>query len=98
MGSWFNRLFGRDKKATNPSFTHEEDYQGYLLQIQPRAEGHQYRVAAYISKISNPEQRHHMIRADVCPSIEIATEQSLLKARQAVDQLGEQLFERTPSS
>lgn len=98
MGSWFKRLLGLDDTQKKPSFTHEEDYQGYRLQIQPRPEGHQYRVAAIISKLSEPEQQHHMIRADLCPTLDIATEQSLYKARQAVDQLGDQLFQRpTPS-
>jgi hypothetical protein len=98
MRSWLKRLLGQKPSQQTSAVTHEEDYQGYRLQIQPRPEAHQYRVAAKITKIESPELSHDMIRADLCPSQEIATEQSLYKARQAVDQLGDRLFHRTPSS
>jgi len=97
MWSWFKRFMAPDTSATQPKVTHEEAYQGYRILVQPRPEGHQFRVAAQISRLDRPELCHHMIRADLCPNLQIATEHSRHKARQAIDQLGDQLFQRTQS-
>lgn len=96
MWRWFNERLARKSSEQMPQITHQEEYLGYRLQIQPRAEGHQFRVAALIVKPSEPELSHLMIRADLCPTLQIATEQSLYKARQAVDQLGDELFRKAP--
>lgn len=94
MGSWLKKWLSREASNSSLTITHEEDYLGYLLQIQPRPEGHLFRVAALISKKTNPNVSHLMIRADLCPNLQIATQQSLYKARQAVDQLADQLFQQ----
>ena len=75
---------------------HEEDYGEYHLAISPIKVGGQYRVAGTITRLDDPEKRYNLIRADLCPSMDIAVDQTLLKARQTVDQLGDRMFEQSP--
>jgi hypothetical protein len=52
-----------------------------------------YRVAARIEKdVGGTTKTHHLQRADTCASLEEATQITLSKCKQAIDQLGDALF------
>ena len=52
-----------------------------------------YRVTARIEKdIAGQTKAHLLQRADTCSSLQEATELSIAKSRQAIDQLGDALF------
>jgi hypothetical protein len=70
-----------------------EDYHGCRITPTPIKEGGQYRIAARIEKVQGDQTlRHDLIRADTVASLEEATNLSLAKARQVIDQLGDGLF------
>ncbi|MEX1058534.1 MAG: HlyU family transcriptional regulator [Natronospirillum sp.] len=95
MLKWLKQLLGNSGETattTTGAVQHEEEYHGYCLRIAPQKQGGQYRIAATIHKLDNPEKVHKLIRADLLPTLDVATEHSLSKARQAVDQLGDRLF------
>lgn len=97
MLSWLKSLLGGgDSAAGANAVQHEEDYNGYHLAISPIRVGGQYRVAGTISRVDDPDRIYRLIRADLCPSMDIAVEQSLMKARQTVDQLGDRMFDQSP--
>ncbi len=72
---------------------HEEDYKGFHIVVAPSRDGGQYRVGGRIYRTDQPDRVHTLVRADQYPSLDVATEQTLMKARQAVDQLGDRLFQ-----
>ena len=95
MMGWLKKILGGSSTGTGKparDVQHEEEYKGYWLSIAPQKQGGQYRVAATIHKMDDPNKVHQLIRADLLPSLDIATEQTLTKARQAVDQLGDRMF------
>lgn len=60
---------------------------------QPIKEASGYRVAARIEKDFGGETKvHQLVRADTNTSLEDAVAASLAKAKQAIDQLGDDLF------
>ena len=91
MFGWLKSLFSGDGSATE-KVQFEEEYKGYLLRIAPQRQGGQFRVAATICKVDNPERVHHLIRADLLPDLDSATDETLRKAKLAVDQLGDGMF------
>ncbi|HRK20147.1 MAG TPA: HlyU family transcriptional regulator [Hyphomicrobiaceae bacterium] len=94
--SILKRLFGGGtSKHAEPVTTAEIDYKGYKIAARPfMAEG-QYQVAGTISKLTDggEERTHRFIRADRCSSSEDATQITLAKGRQIVDQLGDRMFD-----
>ena len=90
MVSLFSRFFGG--KASPPSFE-QVAYKGFTIVPEPISEGSRYRVAAQIEKAVGGEKRvHRMIRADVLEDRDSAAEVSTSKAKQMIDEQGEQLF------
>ena len=87
--SWLSRIFGGGAGAGAPE-AEALDYKGFAITPQPRKDGGHYRVAALIEKDG---RRHELIRADVVESLDVATEVSLSKARQMIDEQGERLFD-----
>ncbi len=65
------------------------EYNGYVITPAPVAEGGAFRINGTIVK---GEQSHQFIRADVLPSAESCAEEMVRKAKQMIDQQGDQLF------
>lgn len=89
--SLFSKLFGGGgggKPAPEP-----EDYNGYLIYPEPASADGGYRLGARIEKEIDGETRTHvMLRADTIQSLEEAEQFSIRKAKQMIDQQGEDIF------
>lgn len=69
------------------------EYEGYRIIAAPISEGNGYRVAARIEKtIDGSVKTHQLIRADVISTLDDAETASVLKAKQVIDQQGDQIF------
>ena len=94
--SWLSRLFGgvQDKAPAEPAPTAEVEHRGFTVRAEPyKSESGQYQVAGTIVKVIDGEERQHsFVRADRLGSVDDATEVSLQKGRQIVDEQGERLF------
>lgn len=90
--SFFKKLFGgAGPVAEAPAKTLE--YKGYTIQPKPFQEGGQYQTCAIISKeIDGAVKEHRLIRADRFPSLDDATETTIRKARQVIDEQGDRIF------
>lgn len=87
--SLLSRLFGKSPSKDPEPELHE----GYRIFPQPAQESGGYRIAARIEKeIGGEMKTHTMIRADTYMSLDAATEASLSKAKQVIDQLGDSIF------
>lgn len=92
LGKLFGRLFG-GASASEPAVTASEDYQGFRIEAMPRSDPNGWRVAGRVVGMANGERREApFVRADTYPARDDATEVSLRKARQLVDEQGERLF------
>lgn len=90
LGNLFSRWFGG---ASEPKVTATEDYHGFRLEALPRPDANGWRVAGRVVTMVDGERREcPFVRADTYPAQEDATEVSLRKARQLVDEQGERLF------
>jgi hypothetical protein len=70
------------------------EYEGFTIQPAPYPEAGQYQVAGTITKtVGGVAKEHRFVRADRYPSVDIATEVSLAKARLIVDEQGERMFD-----
>ncbi len=68
-------------------------YNGYLIRPTPFARGGGYQTCGVITKeIAGELKEHRFIRAETHPSREGASEFSLAKARQLIDEQGDRLF------
>ncbi|MBL0935042.1 MAG: hypothetical protein IBJ07_09840 [Rhizobiaceae bacterium] len=90
--SFFKKLFGGgDPTPQAPAKTLE--YKGYTIQPKPFQEGGQYQTCGIISKeIDGAVKEHRLIRADRFPSLDDATETTVRKARQVIDEQGDRIF------
>lgn len=89
MPSFLSRLFGKSAPAAPEAVLHKD----CRIYPDPIREGSGFRVAARIEKdVDGQVKTHQMIRADVHTDLDSAREASLGKARQAIDQLGDELF------
>lgn len=87
--SLLSRLFGKSAPKTPDPILHKD----CRIFAQPVAASGGYRIAARIEKDMGDQTRtHHLQRADTCASLQEATDLSVAKARQAIDQLGDTLF------
>lgn len=96
MSMW-KRLFGggsAPQEPETPKTTARAEHEGFTIEAQPyRAEGGQYQTAGVVAKGEGEARREHrFVRADRFPSIEDATEFSLRKGRQLIDEQGERMF------
>ncbi len=89
--SLLSRLLGKTgPQADAEAVTH----QGFRIIPSPVKEVGGYRVSAQIEKeIGGQTRTHVLIRADTCQSRDEAVSMSAAKAKQAIDQLGDSLFE-----
>lgn len=95
MMSFFKKLFGGGDAAPREAPAGKaEDYKGYAIRAAPFQEGGQYQTCGVISKeIGGEAKEHRFIRADRFPSLDDATETSLRKAKQLIDEQGDRLFD-----
>lgn len=92
--SLLKRLFGGGDGNSDTSEAQPETYQGFSIFPEPVKESGGYRIAARIEKeIDGELKTHHLIRADVCSSMDEASALSVAKARQMIDQMGEHIFQ-----
>jgi hypothetical protein len=85
--SFLKKLFGGGNAA--PRKAASESYNGFTITPQPVKEAHGYRIGALIEKDG---QSHQMIRADTYAAPDIASDASVAKAKQMIDQMGDKLF------
>ena len=70
------------------------EYNGYLIRPNPYARGGGYQTCGVITKeIAGETKEHRFVRAETHPSREGATEFSLAKAKQIIDEQGDRLFD-----
>lgn len=99
--SFWKRLFGSGSspaaEPAEPKTTAQAEHAGFTIEARPyRAEGGQYQTAGTVSKGEGDARREHrFVRADSFSTIEDATEFSLRKARQLIDEQGERIFDRS---
>ena len=90
--SFLKKLFGGGADA-QAAPTEMQEYQGFRIAAQPAKEAGGYRVGALIEKDIDGETKvHHLIRADTIQGLDDATEVSISKAKQMIDEQGERLF------
>jgi hypothetical protein len=94
--SFWNRLFG-GKAAEEPGPAKpaaEIEYRGYTVRAEPYpVEGGQYQTAGTVVKSEGDTLREHrFVRADRFATLDDATEFSLRKGRQLVDEQGDRMF------
>jgi len=88
--SLLSRLFGSKPAAKAAEPVLHKDCRIYPAPIK---ESGGFRVAARIEKdFPTGTKTHQLTRADTIPSLDEATQITLTKARQAIDQLGDSLF------
>ena len=87
--NFLSRLFGKSVPVAAQAVLHKD----CRIFPQPIKEGGVFRIAARIEKDVGRETKvHQLIRADTRPSLDEATEATIAKAKQAIDQLGDALF------
>ncbi|MEO0495977.1 MAG: HlyU family transcriptional regulator [Pseudomonadota bacterium] len=90
--SFFKKLFGGSEEPAAPAQP-AEVYKDCAITPDPMKDGQQWRLAGYITKqIDGEEKRHHLIRADVFASQDLAASAAIAKARQVIDEQGDGLF------
>lgn len=86
--SLLKKLFGGGdapvQKAAEPT-----TYKDFAIRPDPVKDGGQYRISAHIEKDG---KSHHLIRADTLASLDEATEASVRKAKQMIDEQGDRLL------
>ena len=89
--SLFGKLVGSGGVDATPGDTVE--YQGYSISPRPKPQGGQFYTAGVIIK-EFPEgaKEQYFIRADSHASRDAAEQHAVVKARQIIDEQGDQLF------
>lgn len=92
--SFFKKLFGVGKTtAANDAPAASEDYAGFTLVAAPYKVEGGYQLCGIISKeIDGARKEHRFVRADRFPAQDEAAQFTLKKARQLVDEQGDNLF------
>jgi hypothetical protein len=95
--SFWKKLFGGGGGGEGAGAAAEGapvDYRGFTIRPAPYPEAGQYQTAGIITKtVGGAVKEHRFVRADRYPSLDVATEFSLSKARQIIDEQGERLFD-----
>ena len=87
--SLFSRLFG--KSAPEP--VDPVPHAGFLIFPEPAQQAGGFRIGARIEKEVGGEVKvHNMIRVDSYATLDTATEASVSKAKQLIDQQGDRIF------
>ena len=87
--NFLTRLFGKTAPAAPDAILHKD----FRIFPQPIKEGAVFRIAARVEKeVDGVVRVHQLVRADTRNSLDEATEASVSKAKQAIDQLGDTIF------
>lgn len=87
--SLFKKLFGG---STPPEPTVEE-YKDFRITAEPQREGNDYRISARIERdVDGKTLSHRLIRADTIGDLSDAEAASINKAKQMIDQQGDDIF------
>lgn len=94
--SFWSKLF-TNKAVIGPSVRHAVDadsnYLGYIINPTPIKNGGQYQTCGVISKnISGELKEYRFIRVDRFSSLDDARQMIIIKARQIIDERGDNLF------
>lgn len=96
LGKLFKSLLGGAAGAGQPEPTPAIDYKGFAIEAAPINEDGKYRSAGFISgEIDGETRRIQFIRADQNADLQAAIDHSILKARQIIDEQGNQLLTKT---
>lgn len=94
--SFLKRLFGLGGETPSaPAAPSSEpvDHKGFVIRATPFKSDGQYQTCAVITKeVGGETKEHRLVRADRFASLDDATEVSLRKARQMIDEQGERIF------
>lgn len=85
--SIFKKLFGGG--STTASEPKSETHNGFTITPTPIREGSRFRISALIEKDG---KTHTLIRADVLEDLNAASEASVNKAKQMINEQGDRLF------
>ena len=94
LGSMLKKLFGAaDGDTGEGSLGEAIEYKGYQIYLKARPMDGQFGVGGVIRKEIDSEVREHLFfRADQLPSREMCDELTLQKAKQTIDQQGDDIF------
>jgi len=93
--SFLKKLFGGGGSAGSgePKPVEELTYEGFHIATMPMDEGGQFRVCAMITKeVDGETKTHKLIRADMSGSQKEASDISMRKAKQMIDEQGERFL------
>lgn len=91
--SLFSKLFGGGGGDGAASEVQAIEHEGFAIYPEPVKESNGYRIAARIEKEIGGELKSHMlIRADTLDSLDGATEATVNKAKQVINEQGERIF------
>mgnify|MGYP000465537403 CR=1 FL=1 len=80
---------GGESKPQEPEAMPSVEYDGFTITPAPVQEDTGFRINGTITK---GEQTHVFIRADTLPSAEFCAEEMVRKAKQMIDQQGDNIF------
>lgn len=92
--SFLKRLFGGGSGGAAAPDAQVVEHEGFRITPEPMKADGQFRIAAWIEgEVDGETKRHHLIRADLLRDRDEASEASVAKARQMIDQMGAGLFD-----
>ncbi|MCP4874825.1 MAG: hypothetical protein GY896_05025 [Gammaproteobacteria bacterium] len=96
LGKLFKSLFGGTSGGAQPKPSEPVDYNGFTIEAAPINEDGKFRTAGYISgKVDGEIKRIQFIRADQNVDLQAAIDHSMTKARQIIDEQGNNLLGKT---
>ncbi len=99
LGGFFRKLTGGGSGEGGPApLGPAVEHNGYTIQTAPRPNRGQWLTAGVISKdFPDGAKSQHFVRAETHPSQDQAREFAITKAKQIIDERGDQLFtDRAP--
>jgi hypothetical protein len=93
--SFLKSLFGRkDAAPAAPAGPLKSvEHNGFTIHATPYQDGGQYQLCGIVEKTIDGELRtHRFVRADRFPGVQEATDFTIVKGQQLVDQQGETIF------
>lgn len=95
LGKLFKSILG-GAGAAQPEPSEAVDYKGFSIEAAPINEDGKFRTAGFISgEVDGETRRVQFIRADQNSDLQAAVDHSLTKARQIIDEQGENLLHKT---
>jgi len=94
IGKFLGRLFGGSPEQAGGDVTASESYEGFEIRAAPVHEAGGWRVSGVIAKTLDGEEKvHQFVRADTCADAESAASMTVRKARQLIDERGDDIFD-----